>query len=112
MENKRTPPLDNEPTHQAIHVISGGETLAENSSSSRKAYAKQAYQMNSMMKVQENEEHITFTLRDKEDVIMSHDDPMVITAIIAKHSIKRILVDSSSSINLIFRNCFEKMNIP
>ncbi|XP_052197339.1 uncharacterized protein LOC127804507 [Diospyros lotus] len=58
-------PPDNEPTHQAIHVISGGETLAENTSSSRKAYARQAYQVNSMMEAREDKEPITFTPVDR-----------------------------------------------
>ena len=33
-------PPDNEPIHQTIHVISSGETLAGDTSSSRKAYAR------------------------------------------------------------------------
>lgn len=36
-------PLDNEPTHQAIHVISGDETLARHNSSSQEAYIRLAY---------------------------------------------------------------------
>ena len=104
-------PPDNEPIHQTIQVISGGETLAGDTSSSRKAYARQAYQVNSVMEVRENEEPITFTPADRGDIILPHDDPMVISAVIAKHPINRILVDSGSSVNLIYWNCFEQMHI-
>ncbi|XP_052209219.1 uncharacterized protein LOC127812736 [Diospyros lotus] len=110
-DDRMVAPLDNERTHQAIHVISGGETLAGNTSSSRKAYARQAYQVNSVMEVREDKEPITFTPADRGDIILPHDDPMVISAVIAKHPISRILVDSGSSINLIYWNCFEQMHI-
>ncbi|XP_052193948.1 uncharacterized protein LOC127802273 [Diospyros lotus] len=110
-DDRMVAPPDNEPTHQAIHVISGGETLAGSTSSSRKAYARQAYQVNSVMEVREDEEPITFTPADRGDIILPHDDPMVISAVIAKHPISRILVDSGSSVNLIYWNCFEQMNI-
>ncbi|XP_052204060.1 uncharacterized protein LOC127809334 [Diospyros lotus] len=110
-EDRIIPLPDNEPTHQAIHVISGGETLAGDTSSSRKAYARQAYQVNSVMETREDEEPITFTPTDRGDIILPHDDPMVISAIVAKHPVSRILVDSGSSVNLIYWNCFEQMRM-
>ncbi|XP_039143940.1 uncharacterized protein LOC120281069 [Dioscorea cayenensis subsp. rotundata] len=98
-------------SHPAIHVIIGGETLASETSSSRKAYARQAYEVNNIMKTQENEEPITFTSEDKGDVVMPHDDAMNISATIMKFSVKSILIDNGSSINLIYWNCYEKMNL-
>ncbi|KAH7661106.1 Retrovirus capsid C-terminal protein [Dioscorea alata] len=41
----KTPTLDNKPSYPAIHVIIGGETLAEETSSSRKAYAMKAMKL-------------------------------------------------------------------
>ena len=43
--------------------------------------------------------------------MLPHDDPLVISAVIAKHPIERILVDNGSSVNLIYWNCFQKMNL-
>ncbi|XP_052185282.1 uncharacterized protein LOC127796919 [Diospyros lotus] len=63
------------------------------------------------MEVREEEEPITFTPADRGDIILPHNDPMVISAVIAKHPISRILVDSGSSVNLIYWNCFEQMHI-
>ena len=34
--------------------------------------------------------------------MLIHDDPLVISTVIAKHPIKRILVDSESSVNLFY----------
>ena len=50
-------------------------------------------------------------LEDQGDVLLPHDDPLVISAVIAKHPIERILVDNGSSVNLLYWNCFEKMHI-
>jgi len=60
------------------------------------------------MEVRENEEPITFTPADRGDIILPHDDPMVISRVIAKHPINRILVDNGSSVNLIYWNCLNK----
>jgi len=63
------------------------------------------------MEVRENEEPITFTPADRGDIILPHDNPMVISTVIAKHPINRILVDSGSSVNLIYWNYFEQIHI-
>ena len=85
--------------------------MAGDSSTSRKAYAREAYQVNSIGKLEGDEQPIIFTPEDRGDIRLPHDDPMVISAIMAKHPIERILVDSGSSVNLIYWNCFEKMNL-
>ena len=77
----------------------------------KKTYAQQVYQVNSVMPIQNNKEAITFMPTNQGEVIMPHDDPLVISTIIAKHTIRRILVDSGNLVNLIYWNCFEKMNI-
>jgi len=64
-----------------------------------------------MARVQEDEDPIRFTPKDQGNVLLSYDDPLVISAIISKHPIERILVNSGSSINLLYWNCFEKMHI-
>ena len=60
-----------------------------------------------MMEVIDDEEPITFTPADRGDIILPHDDSMVIFAVIAKHPISRILMDSDSSVILIYWNCFK-----
>ena len=43
--------------------------------------------------------------------MMPHNDPLVISVMIAKHLIEQILEDNGSSVNLPYWNCFEKMRI-
>jgi len=101
-------PIDNEPTQERIHIISRGETIAKDSLLTRRAYARQALHVDSVAHVENDEEPITFTPMDQGDILMPHDDPLVMSTMIAKHPIKRILVDSGNSINLIYWDCFEQ----
>ena len=64
-----------------------------------------------MLEEKADEEPIVFTPADKGDIVVPHDDPLVIYAVVAKHPVSRILVDNKSSVNPINWNCFEKMNI-
>jgi len=61
--------------------------------------------------MRDNKEAITFTLADQEEIVRSQENPLIILAMIAKHPIGRILVDSNGSISLIYWNCFKRMNI-
>ena len=56
---------DNEPIMDRIYVISGGENLAGDSSSAQKAYAHQALHVDSVARVQEDEDPIIFTPKDQ-----------------------------------------------
>ena len=56
------------------------------------------------MEVRDDEKPITFTPADREDIILPHDNLMVIFVIVAKHPISRIPVDSDSSVTLIYWN--------
>ena len=78
--------------------------MVGNISSSRKGYARQAYQVNIMMKIQDNEEPIRFAPAERGNIIMPHDDSMVIAIVIAKHPIGCVLIDNGSFINLIYWN--------
>jgi len=80
--------LDNKHTNHAIHVISRGKTLVGNTLPSKKAYVKQAYQVNFVMKILENEKPITFTPKDRGDITMPHKNLMVIFYMMAKHPIE------------------------
>ena len=80
--------------------------MAGSTSSSRKAYAREAFQVNSVVKIGKDETPITFTSTDQGDIKTPHDDPMVISAVVAKYPVERILVDSGSSVNLTYWKYF------
>ena len=73
-----------------------------------KAYAREAFQVNLEDK---DKIPITFTSSDQGDIKTPHDDLMVVLIVVAKYPVERILGDSGSSVNLIYWNCFQKMNL-
>ncbi|XP_024007921.1 uncharacterized protein LOC112083930 [Eutrema salsugineum] len=54
---------------------------------------------------------ITFTEADTEGVDMPHNDPLVIELWVADCEVSRILVDTGSSVDLIFKETLDKMDL-
>lgn len=54
---------------------------------------------------------ISFGPRDLEDVMVPHNDALVIHARVAKYEVQRVFVDSGSSVNVIFKEAFDQMRI-
>ena len=59
-----------------------------------------------------NEKEIIFDEADRQDIQDPHHDRLVITLYIANHSVRRILIDGGSSVNIILLNSLKRMNIP
>ncbi|KAF3486473.1 hypothetical protein F2Q69_00053330 [Brassica cretica] len=54
---------------------------------------------------------ITFTAEEGEGVLVSHRDALVISLTVANCLVKRILVDSSSSSNIIFQTAYQGLGL-
>ncbi|XP_052724059.1 uncharacterized protein LOC128193907 [Vigna angularis] len=54
---------------------------------------------------------ITFTDEDFHAPDPDEDDPMVITAVIARYSVGKVLVDQDSSVNILYWKTFQQMDI-
>ena len=54
---------------------------------------------------------IAFLSDDLRGIRTSHDDPMVISLVIAKHDVKRIIVDNESSTDILFYDAFQRMKL-
>ncbi|KAF2597705.1 hypothetical protein F2Q68_00010251 [Brassica cretica] len=54
---------------------------------------------------------ITFTAEEGEGVLVSHRDALVISLIVANCLVKRILVDSGSSSNIIFQTAYQGLGL-
>nr|XP_017250817.1 PREDICTED: uncharacterized protein LOC108221449 [Daucus carota subsp. sativus] len=97
-----------QPRGPVINVISGGPTAAGTSSNSRKAYAREA-----MSIVGEPPKrakiYYAFDNVDLDRVKFPHDDPLVITPVIGNSFVKRVLVDSGASVDILFYDAYEKM---
>ncbi|XP_059432642.1 uncharacterized protein LOC132165942 [Corylus avellana] len=109
------------PQNQAIigeiRTISGGLVSGGESSSARKAYAKQARMEEILVlekpsKVQKQEPSIlTFSEEDAKEVSMPHDDALVITLTVANHAVHRVLIDHGSSADIIYWTVVQQLGI-
>ncbi|GAV59943.1 hypothetical protein CFOL_v3_03474, partial [Cephalotus follicularis] len=59
-----------------------------------------------------DEEVITFSEADYEGVHLPHDDPVVVTLLVELFTMKRILIDSGSSADVLYKHAFDQLRIP
>ncbi|GAV74661.1 hypothetical protein CFOL_v3_18141, partial [Cephalotus follicularis] len=59
-----------------------------------------------------DEEVITFSEEDYEGVRLPHDDPEVVTLLVELFTMKRILLDSGSSADILYKHAFDQLRIP
>lgn len=99
-EKERTPPLGE------IQVIVGGSSGGGESTSTRKAHmqkckqveGKDVYTTRRLEKLaQRPDPSITFSEEDSAQLQHPHDDPLVVTVMIAGYRTRRVLVDNCSS---------------
>ena len=64
-----------------------------------------------MSKLPRMDTAITFSDSDLEGCQHPHDDPLVITAVVANKTIHRVLVDNGISADIIFTSAFDKIGI-
>ncbi|GAV81058.1 hypothetical protein CFOL_v3_24517, partial [Cephalotus follicularis] len=55
---------------------------------------------------------ISFSEADYEGVHLPHDDPVVVTLMVELFTIKRILIDSGSSADILYKHAFDQLKIP
>ncbi|XP_024042887.1 uncharacterized protein LOC112099686 [Citrus clementina] len=80
--------------HPTVKVIAEGPTLAGDSNRSRKNYAR--YFM---------------TNEDEEGILYPHEDALVIKATVGSKKFDRILVDTGSSVDVLFKSTLVEMRI-
>ncbi|XP_065049462.1 uncharacterized protein LOC135679526 [Musa acuminata AAA Group] len=100
-----TPPPRGPPERQ-IDVISSGPVAGDNSMVARKAYA------HSMVEKRPRPEHepkITFGAGGVER--SHHDDALVISIQIANARVKRVMVDTGSSVDVLYLDAFKRLDL-
>ncbi|GAV84250.1 hypothetical protein CFOL_v3_27694 [Cephalotus follicularis] len=95
-----------------IHTISGGVASGSDHSNTRKAYGRQSLAVQQVphskrLKTGGDEEVITFSKADYEGVRLPHDDPVVVTLLVELFTMKRILIDSGSSADILYKHAFD-----
>jgi len=98
-------------------MISGDFGGGGESSSARKAYARQIrdFEVYSVQKPpksrKQDAQMIGFSDDDYAGVSLPHTDALVLSLAIANHKIHRILIDTGSSADILYRSAFEFMKI-
>jgi hypothetical protein len=101
-----------------IHTISGRFGGGGESNLAQKAYARQlddfkVYSVQKPPKSQKcNPLIIGFSDDDYAGVSLPHTDALVVTLTIANYQTRRILVDTGSSANILFKSAFDYMGVP
>ncbi|XP_020417849.1 uncharacterized protein LOC109948606 [Prunus persica] len=102
-----------------ISTISGGPTIAGMSNYSMKQYVRAA-KFPRVLGIEVNRHHetpkvhwepITFCEEEEEGILYPHDDPMIIRAEIADYDVGRVLIDTGSSVSVIFAEAFREKGI-
>ncbi|XP_057761514.1 uncharacterized protein LOC130981815 [Arachis stenosperma] len=93
-----------------VHVIHGGFARGGISKSSRKRHLKEVYHVEGKKEVPDIPA-ITFTKEDASGIISGHNDPMVITIILANANLHRTLIDQGSSAEILFKTAFNKLSL-
>ncbi|XP_073121062.1 uncharacterized protein [Henckelia pumila] len=97
------------PAKGIINMISGGSTDGD-SNRARKAWSRRE-----SLGVEEGRQGagpiITFGPQDLEGVNLPHNDVLLIQARIANYDVRRVFVDSRSSVNVLFQEAFEQMDL-
>ncbi|XP_024039560.1 uncharacterized protein LOC112098160 [Citrus clementina] len=101
-----------------VRVIAGGPTLAGDSNRSRKNYDRYAmtskevfFNTPAAKRARVRQVPIMWTDEDEEGILYPHEDALVIKATVASRKFDRILVDTGSSVDVLFKSTVEKMGI-
>lgn len=98
-----------------IDVIFGGVAAGGSSNNSRKSYAMEVFNINlEAIKRQRLNPSPVITFSDEDfspRMIENHQDALVITKKVGAHTVKKILIDNGSSVDILYHHAFSRMNI-
>jgi hypothetical protein len=97
-----------------INTIVGGFAGGGKSSSARRSHARslssgEVFLTTRQAKLQKREtQPIVFIDDDFQGVVFPHDDALVVTLLISNYNIHKVLIDTGSSVDILFMSTFEK----
>ncbi|KAF3597734.1 hypothetical protein DY000_02020783 [Brassica cretica] len=112
---RRQDDLGDNSTRRRINMIIGESQFYRDSVSSIKAYGRKAETSSNWTtrSLTDNAPNDTFVFEEEETVGLDkpHCDPLVIDLVIRDLEVGRILIDTGSTVNVIFRDTLRRMNI-
>ncbi|KAG7564018.1 Retrotransposon gag domain [Arabidopsis suecica] len=107
-----TPDEERDGTRQIIHTIMGGSAYCPDTIATIKAYQRQAEAPGNWSRpFDQPNDVITFEEIETNGLDIPHNDPLVIMLAIGEHDVSRVLIDTGSTIDVIFRKTLRQMNI-
>ncbi|GAV88883.1 LOW QUALITY PROTEIN: hypothetical protein CFOL_v3_32304, partial [Cephalotus follicularis] len=99
-----------------IHTISGGVASGGDHKNARKAYERQSLDVQQVhhskrLRNGGDEEVISFSEADYEEVRLPHNDSVVVTLLVELFTMKKILIDSGSSADILYKHAFDQLRI-
>ncbi|XP_073031253.1 uncharacterized protein [Primulina eburnea] len=107
---RRAEPREKPPLRGVINMISGGPADGD-SNRARKASSRRLENMEISNTRTRSRSMITFGPEDMKGVADPHNDALVIRAMIANYEVARIFVDSGSSVNVLFKEAMDQMDL-
>ncbi|KAJ8512769.1 hypothetical protein OPV22_003203 [Ensete ventricosum] len=99
-------PLPKGPVEKQINVIFGGPASGGDSSSARKAYAR-----SEVGKRPTHDEDLDITFKSGGEEYPCHDDVLVISICMANAYVKRVMIDTGSSTDILYFDAFQKLGL-
>ncbi|XP_073309956.1 uncharacterized protein [Primulina huaijiensis] len=107
---RKAEPREQQPSRGVINMISGGPTDGD-SNRARKASSRRLENMEISSPRTRSGPMISFGPEDMKGVADPHNDALVIRAMIANYEVARIFVDSGSSVNVLFKEAMDQMDL-
>ena len=94
-------------------MIMGGSQYCFDTVSSIKAFQRQADSISRTAADADVPDHsMSFMTSDAQGIVHPHNDPLVIELVIGDFDVARILIDTGSTVDVIFRETLRRMDIP
>ncbi|KFK24493.1 hypothetical protein AALP_AAs49847U000100 [Arabis alpina] len=112
--HRRNDGVENGEQREVINMIMGGSQYCADEETAIEAYQLRAdvcANISAPAKPRLSSDSITFDEKDTEGLDQPHNDPLVINLTIYDFNIARVLIDTGSSVDVIFRKTLERLKI-